>query len=326
MIFVESSATGRSGSLPFIADKFSGHSIDDQIVETRRCTVQMQNGFLYLDVLASHATALLGHDRPEPETANRGALIKSLARLHADYDCLAVCADAVEALLLAKKIGSVIAGDAQSVRVIGAEAGEPENAPGIVVAVESETVGRSGVWLASAEWRNPPSFIIAGNVLAAGEPFGALFVERRIASRIPANSVSGFTPPSDATIALVQATIDAVSAQRLVEKAKDLAAYFHNRLESVRASCSDIAEIQVAGLSARIRLNGDLTAAQLKRRLCERGMLAGVDDRGWLLIRPPLAIRLAEIDVISGVLRGALLGTAMARTAACCAACETEGA
>jgi len=324
MNFLESSAPGHNAPPPSVTDKFAGHSIDDQIVETRRCTVQMQNGFLYLDALASQATALLGHDRPAPAAATRATLMQSLAALHPDYDCAAICADLATALLAARKVASLIAGDSKSVRLLGAEGGEVGEQTGIAIAIENETVGRSGTWFASADWRVPPSFIVVGDVLAAGESFGAVFVERRLAFRIPAGSMAGVALPDDRTIALVQAVIDAVQEQQLIRKTKDLAAYFHNRLESVQSSCQDIAEIQVAGLSAKIRLNPGMTAAQLKRRLCERGVLVGVDDRGALLIRPPLATRLAEIDVISGVLRGALLGTATARSAACCASCQGE--
>jgi 4-aminobutyrate aminotransferase-like enzyme len=227
-------------------------------------------------------------------------------------------------LILARKVGALITGDARSVRLVAAESGTLEDGPGVTIAVENESLGRRGTWFAIADGRVQPSLIVAGNVLAAGKDFGALFIERSLVSRVPVEAISGFSPPPNQTVALARAVIDAVETQQLVAKAKELGGYFRNRLEAVQASCNDIAEVQFAGLSARIRLNPNLSGAQLKRRLCERGLLVGVDDRGWILIRPPLAMRPAEIDVISGVLRGALLGTATARAPICCSACQNE--
>ena len=322
MSFVESFADRTN---PAIFDDHSvGHHVEGEIVEARRCTVQMRNGFLYLDALASQATALLGHDIPDATPASHATLMKALAKLHPEYDCLAICTDIAEALSLSRKVGALIAGDARSVQITSAD-GEPiQECPGIMIAVENESLGRRGAWFASATGSARPSLIVVGNVLAAGKDFGAVFIKRTLAARVPSNALEGISGPAEETIAMVMAVIETIQSQQLVARAQELVDYFASRIESVKATCSDIAEVRLAGLSARIRLKDELSAVQIKRRLCERGLLVGIDDRGWLLIRPPLAIRLAEIDVISGVLRGALLGTATARAPICCSACGSE--
>ena len=97
--------------------------------------------------------------------------------------------------------------------------------------------------------------------------------------------------------------------------------HLRDRLLSVRTICPQIASIDFAALRATIAFAPSVDGAMIKRRLCERGVLAGLDRRGHLVIRPPLAIRPAELDVISGSLRAALTGAPSWRPAECCAAC-----
>lgn len=311
---------------PIFHDAVLDHRVADEIVEARRCTVQMQNGFLYLDALASPATALLGHDLPAPAAADRDALLQTLSGLHADYECLAVCETVADALALARNAGAGVAADTKTVHLATTEDDALKGEAGVVVAIETESLGRQGAWFASPCWQVRPSLIVAGNALAAGKDFGAVFVDRKFASQVTPAATAGFSPPPDEIVALVQSVVDAVEAQHIVAGMTALAGYFRERMESVQASCNDIAEMQFAGLSVRISLNANVPALQLKRRLCERGLLVGVDHRSRIVIRPPLAIRPAEIDVISGVLRGALLGTVTARAPVCCAACQSEHA
>jgi hypothetical protein len=56
--------------------------------------------------------------------------------------------------------------------------------------------------------------------------------------------------------------------------------------------------------------------------MCERGVLVGIDAEGQLAIDPPLPLRIAEADVITGALRGALLDLPMVSASPCCPACE----
>jgi len=300
------------------------HHETEEIVEARRCTVQMPNGFLYLDVLASPATELLGHDVPEPAAADRDGLLQTLSRLHTGYECLAVCETIADALALAHDVGASVAANTKSVHLAATEDDALKREGDIVIAIEIESLGRQGAWFASPSWRVHPSLIIAGNALAAGKDFGAVFIDRKLVPQVAPAATAGFSPPPDDTVALVQSVVDAVETQHLLAGMPKLASYFRKRLESVQVSCTDIAEMHFSGLGVRIRLNPEVSALKLKRKLCERGLLVGVDHRSRIVILPPLAIRPAEIDVISGVLRGALLGTVTVRAPVCCAACQRQ--
>jgi acetylornithine/succinyldiaminopimelate/putrescine aminotransferase len=257
---------------------------------------------------------------------DREGLLRTLSGLHAGYECLAMCGTFDDALALARNVGAGFAADTKTVHLAATEDDALKGKAGVVVVIETESLGRHGAWFASVSWRVRPSLIVAGDALAAGRDFGAVFIDRNLASQVTPAATAGFTPPPDETVALVQGVVDAVEAQHLVAGTTALASYFRERMESVQSTCNDIAEMQFAGLSVRIRLAPEMPALQLKRRLCERGLLVGIDHRSGIVIRPPLAIRPAEIDVISGVLRGALLGTVTARAPVCCAACQRDDA
>ena len=90
----------------------------------------------------------------------------------------------------------------------------------------------------------------------------------------------------------------------------------------VRESCPQIESVEGSGLSFRLRFAPPLAAMQIRRRMCERGVLVGIDAAGRLAIDPPLALRIAEADVITGALRGSILDLPMVSASACCGACE----
>ena len=106
----------------------------------------------------------------------------------------------------------------------------------------------------------------------------------------------------------------------LLEFAPTLDRYLRERLESVRASSGAFDVIDFSPLRAVITMPTAAAGARLKRRLCERGVLVGLDEQGRVVIAPPLAIRPAEIDVISGALRAAATNRPW-RPSLCCPAC-----
>jgi acetylornithine/succinyldiaminopimelate/putrescine aminotransferase len=105
---------------------------------------------------------------------------------------------------------------------------------------------------------------------------------------------------------------------------RQLADYLFERLLAVQATCPEIESIEGNALSFRIEFAPPLTGAQVRRRMCERGVLAGVDASGRLALDPPLPLRIAEADVITGALRGALLGLPLASASVCCPVCDKE--
>ena len=307
-------------------------------VDARRCTVQLSTGRLYLDAVASPATALLGHDSPPLAATDSSRVKQMLCSLEPGYVCLTMMRSFSAAVEFAARLGQSSAHVHGRIAQINAL--EPEPAPGddLRVAHENETLGRTGRWLASAAWDRPPDLVVVGEALALGEPFGAVLAYGRSASRLDytERSLEGISGHSrqrhaeqgeaatPAALERVAAAIAAVENQGLLEHGHELASYLRARLMTISASCQPMESVEGTGLALRIGFAPPVRATQIRRRMCERGVLTGVDTEGRLAIDPPLAMRIAEIDVIIGALRASIIGLPLVNASACCAACRTS--
>jgi acetylornithine/succinyldiaminopimelate/putrescine aminotransferase len=285
-------------------------------LDARRCTVQLSTGRLYLDAVASSATALLGHDLPPMLATDELTVAQMLASLAPGYVCFAMTSSFAAACDFAARFSRSTSGAQGRVVEINALDGEPAAGADILVVHENETLGRSGRWLASAAWKRTPDIVVVGEALALGFPFGAVLARGGHAANHDADS---------ATLARVAAAIAAVENEGLLQHGREVADYLMARLLSMRDSCPQIERVEGLGLSVRIALTPPLAATQIRRRMCERGVLAGVDGAGRLAIDPPLPLRIAEADVITGALRGSILSLQMVSASPCCAACEDGG-
>jgi acetylornithine/N-succinyldiaminopimelate aminotransferase len=290
----------------------SGRDVSHPL-EARRCTVQLSTGRLYLDAVASPATALLGHDLPTIQTTDEPSVERMLSSLVPGYVCLAMKSSFAAAADFAAQIGRSSAGVAGRVAEINAFDGEPTGTADVLVVHENETLGRTGRWLASANWKRRPDLVVVGDALALGFPFGAVLARGGRECNHDADSAS---------LARVAAAFAAVESEGLLQQGREVAEYLTARLVSVCESCPEIEEVKGLGLSFRISFAPPLPATQVRRRMCERGVLVGIDAAGRLAIDPPLPMRIAEADVITGALRGSLLDLPMVSASACCAACE----
>ncbi len=284
-------------------------------VDARRCTVQLSTGRLYLDAVASSATALLGHDLPPLPATSEVEVNLLLSSLAPGYRCLAMEASYPAAVEFAARYCESANGDKVCVAQVNAVSGEPFSEAQILVAHENETLGRTGRWLASSAWKRMPNLVVIGDALALGFPFGAVLARNSCHAKVECAAGS-------ATLARVAAAIATVESEGLLQQGRDVANYLTARLISMRETCPDIESVEGLGLSVRIVFAPSLAAAQIRRSMCERGVLVGVDGAGRLAIEPPLALRIAEADVITGALRGALLGLPMVSASPCCGACE----
>lgn len=292
--------------------------------------MQLSTGYLYLDALASPATALLGHDLPELPSSNTPEIERKLNSLAPGYVCVAMAADFASAAEMGASLGRAAAGADGLVVETNASQGEPETGTGVLVAHENETIGRNGQWFSSLGWRRIPDVIVVGEALALGSPFGAVLAREELcgldefASSAP--RLAGV--PSVAALERVHAAVATVENDGLLQQGRAVADYLVARLAVVRESCEQIAGIAGAGLTIRVSFSPPTTAAEIRRKMCERGVLVGVAGEGnsaRLVIDPPLPLRIAEADVITGALRGAVLDLPMVGASVCCPACERAG-
>ena len=284
-------------------------------LEARRCTVQLSSGQLYLDAMASPATALLGHDLPAMPGTDQAKVEQMLSSLAPGFSCIVMTSSFAAAAEFAASLARSAAGAEKRVAEINAIDGEAAAGDSFLIVHENETLGRCGRWFASTAWKRIPDLLVAGEVLALGFPFGAVLGRSAHASTHNANST---------ILARVAAAVTAVETEGLLQQGSEIATYLMARLLSVRISCPQIESIEGLGLSIRISFAPPMTAAQIRRGMCERGVLVGVDAKGCLAIDPPLALRIAEADVITGALRGAILGLLMVSSSASCGACEED--
>lgn len=283
-------------------------------VDARRCTVQLENGHLYLDAIPAPARSLLGYDEPRSASLSAAEVVALIDAMSTRHRCVALTDSDDSAFAVAEKI----IGNGRQAAIIAAEQGEPKAAPGPIIAFENASLGRSGNWLVSANWTRSPDAIVIGEALAGGAPFAAVLVDRAHCGEA--------SPPLQAnrcsaeSLARVGSIMETVRQEQLLQSAPVLDRYLRERLDSVRATNGVFGTVELSSLRAVITMPTPSAGARLKRRLCERGILVGLDEQGRVVIAPPLVIRPAELDVISGALRAAASDRPW-RPAVCCPAC-----
>jgi acetylornithine/succinyldiaminopimelate/putrescine aminotransferase len=293
-------------------------SVPLNVIDARRCTVQLENGHLYLDAIVAPARSLIGYDEPRSAQMSAAETVALIDAMSVRHRCVALTASHDDALKHAEVILTRGSEKKPAITVIPAERGEPQGAAELLVAFENASLGRCGRWLASAGWAQVPDVIVIGDALAGGAPFAAVLADQRYCdANLPALR---FNSCSAQSLARVGAVMTTIRDEELLEYAPALDHYLRDRLESVLATNGTFGVVEFSPLRAVITMPTQVAAARLKRRLCERGVLVGLDEQSRIVIAPPLVIRPAEIDVISGALRAAAVDRPW-RPALCCPAC-----
>jgi Aminotransferase class-III len=277
-----------------------------------------------LDVVASNATSLLGHDVPPTLEHMPSRAHQVLSLLEPGYVAVATARDFRAAVNVAAKIARSAAGAQGRITEVDALDGQPDAACDFLIARENETLGRTGRWCASAAWLRAPELIVIGEAIALGSPYGAVLAQQDSGANSAAicREATQDQAADSQSLARVAAVIAAVEGGELLRHGRQLGDYLLERLLAVQATCPEIESVEGNGLSFRIAFAAPLTGAKIRRRMCERGVLAGVDQSGRLALDPPLPLRIAEADVVTGALRGAILELPLVSASVCCAACE----
>jgi hypothetical protein len=283
-----------------------------EVVDARGSTVQLANGFLYLDAATAPARSLSGWDAAPSGEASAADVVRRLDAMDEAYRCIALATNCHAALAKARAALAI------PLVAVDAMEGEPRTL-GPVAAIENLSLGRVGVWFASCVWGRRPEVVLVGESLAAGQPFAAALALRRC-------DRSGAQPPGDdapapSALGAAAAMFDLLVGEGRLDHARRVAAHLAERLQALEADAGgEIAALEPMPFGARIAFR-TRSAAAIKRKMCERGVLVGLEgDR--LSIAPPLVFRPAEADVVTGAMRGALWNVPTWRPAACCAACE----
>mgnify|MGYP001814971670 CR=1 FL=1 len=175
--------------------------------------------------------------------------------------------------------------------------------------------GRTGRLFACENMDIVPDIICLGKAIAGGVPMGAIGLGSRVTGLSPGVHGSTFGGNPLACAAAL-ATLDALADERLVERAAERGAYFHDRLRAIQSPL--IREVRGLGLMIGIELKS--RAMPLAQGLMERGVLVLTAGSTVLRLLPPLVITPDEIDIVVQAIREELaqqeVGRKVARTAA----------
>ena len=73
-------------------------------VDARRCTVQLENGHLYLDAIPAPARSLLGYDEPRSASLSAAEVVALIDAMSTRHRCVALTDSDDSAFVFAKKI------------------------------------------------------------------------------------------------------------------------------------------------------------------------------------------------------------------------------
>jgi LysW-gamma-L-lysine/LysW-L-ornithine aminotransferase len=153
--------------------------------------------------------------------------------------------------------------------------------------------GRTGEMFACAHFDLRPDILCVAKSIAGGLPMGAIAVGPRIQNVIKLAHGSTFGGNPVACAAAI-AAIGYIQSQELPARAKEMGAYFADRLRGIESK----AVREVRGLGLMIGVEVKQKATPYLKGLMERGVLALPAGATVLRFLPPLVIEKEEIDLV----------------------------
>jgi 4-aminobutyrate aminotransferase len=176
-------------------------------------------------------------------------------------------------------------------------------------------MGRTGEWFAFQHSGVTPDVVILGKSLGGGLPLSAVVARKEILDVGPALAL--FTTAGNAlSCAAGLATVEAIEQDGLVENARKVGAYLHDRLASLKDGHRLVGDVRGLGLIQGVELVKDRQTkepatketAKVVYRACQLGLVvfyAGMFSN-VLELTPPLVLTEADVDEGVAVLDQAL--------------------
>lgn len=158
-------------------------------------------------------------------------------------------------------------------------------------------VGRSGEPFAANLYGVLPDMLTTAKALGNGFPCAALMMSPVVSATLKSDSLGTTFGGGPLACAAIEAVLDAIEAERLLERVQRLGEY-------VRKTCvvGPVSAIQGAGLLIGLRTTRP--AKQLQAELLEGGILVGTaSDLNILRLLPPFILEEEHVDMLSGALR-----------------------
>jgi len=156
-------------------------------------------------------------------------------------------------------------------------------------------VGRTGEWFFAGSEAGAgvvPDIITLAKSLGSGIPVGGCLVNERVASQIKENDLGTTFGGGMIAMAAVNATLEAIENDGLLENVKTVEAYLRRRLKEV----GQVVGVRGKGFLLGLEFTG--TAKAVHEALLERMIITGTSsDPNVLRLLPPLCLRQPEVDL-----------------------------
>jgi acetylornithine/N-succinyldiaminopimelate aminotransferase len=156
-------------------------------------------------------------------------------------------------------------------------------------------IGRTGEWFfanSEAGAHVVPDIITLAKALGSGIPVGACLVNESIAVRIKENDLGTTFGGGMIAMAAVNATLEAIENEQLLENVRTVEAYLRERLKEVEQVAS------VRGKGFLLGIEFATPAKAIHEALLERKIITGTSsDANVLRLLPPLCLKRPEVDL-----------------------------
>ncbi|HEX8845956.1 MAG TPA: aminotransferase class III-fold pyridoxal phosphate-dependent enzyme, partial [Pyrinomonadaceae bacterium] len=162
-------------------------------------------------------------------------------------------------------------------------------------------VGRTGEWFfagSAAGGGVVPDVITLAKALGSGVPVGACLVNEAVASHIKENDLGTTFGGGMLAMAAVNATLEAIETDGMLENVKTVESYLRERLKEIPQV------LGVRGAGFLLGLEFKEKAAPVHKALLERRIITGTSsDANVLRLLPPLCLGREEVDLFVDALR-----------------------
>lgn len=166
-------------------------------------------------------------------------------------------------------------------------------------------LGRTGKWFGFQHYGIVPDIMTLAKTLGGGFPIGACLAVDNVASAFSPGCHASTFGGNPLACAAALATLDAIEEENLVQNAAEIGAYFHKKLEELRAARNDIVEIRGKGLMVAVEMNrGD--APIIGQECLKRGLIVNPIGSDIIRFLPALIVGKSEVDEAVGILKEVL--------------------
>ncbi|GAB7387992.1 acetylornithine transaminase [Bacillaceae bacterium] len=155
-------------------------------------------------------------------------------------------------------------------------------------------IGRTGSWFAFQQYEIEPDVVTLAKGLGSGFPVGAMLAKEKLAEAFGPGSHGSTFGGNPLAMAAVLATLDVIAEEGLLEKVKELGAYFLERLRSLEGKYPIVREARGKGFLLGLEVT--VPAADIVTALREKGVLVLTAGPQVLRLLPPFTITRQEID------------------------------